>query len=80
MSNSQVGAIYQQIIEDVLDSSRVDLEENGVDESILEELKLVSNPSPQTDAGHKTPINLQHLASLPLIPFLFAPSALGNPK
>jgi hypothetical protein len=43
MSNSQVGQIYQQIIDDVLDSSRVDLEENGVDESILEELRQVSN-------------------------------------
>ncbi|KAI1852084.1 hypothetical protein JX266_002937 [Neoarthrinium moseri] len=39
MSNTQVGQVYQQIILDVLEASRVDLEENGVDESILEELK-----------------------------------------
>lgn len=39
MSNSQVGAVYQQIINDVLEASRVDFEEGGVDESVLEELK-----------------------------------------
>ncbi|KAK8064822.1 hypothetical protein PG994_007460 [Apiospora phragmitis] len=39
MSNSAVGNVYQQIIADVIEASRVDLEENGVDESILDELK-----------------------------------------
>ncbi|KAK8016433.1 hypothetical protein PG993_014622 [Apiospora rasikravindrae] len=39
MSNSAVGNVYQQIILDVIEASRVDLEENGVDESILDELK-----------------------------------------
>ncbi|KAF7525351.1 hypothetical protein G7054_g11112 [Neopestalotiopsis clavispora] len=58
MSNSQVGAIYQQIIEDVLDSSRVDLEENGVDESILEELKL----------GWQKKLSAQNLAAFPWDP------------
>ncbi|KAG4222060.1 hypothetical protein PC116_g29465 [Phytophthora cactorum] len=43
MSNSQVGNVYQQIINDVLEASRVDFEEGGVDESVLEELKRVSN-------------------------------------
>lgn len=42
MSNTQVGQIYQQIIADVIETSRTDLEENGVDESILEELQQVS--------------------------------------
>ena len=41
MSNTQVGAVYQQIIADVVESSRVDFEEGGVDEHVLEELKLV---------------------------------------
>ncbi|KAI2471348.1 transcription factor IIA, alpha/beta subunit [Annulohypoxylon bovei var. microspora] len=39
MSNSQVGNVYQQIITDVMEASRVDFEEGGVDESALEELK-----------------------------------------
>lgn len=42
MSNTQVGAVYQQIISDVIDSSRVDFEETGVDEHVLEELRMVS--------------------------------------
>lgn len=41
MSNQQVGTVYQSIISDVIDASRVDFEEGGVDESVLEELKLV---------------------------------------
>jgi transcription initiation factor TFIIA large subunit len=42
MSNTTVGNVYAQIIADVIDASRVDFEENGVDESVLEELKKVS--------------------------------------
>jgi hypothetical protein len=41
MSNQQVGTIYQQIIADVVESSRVDFEEGGVDDHVLEELRLV---------------------------------------
>jgi len=41
MSNTQVGNIYQQIIADVVESSRVDFEEGGVDEQVLEELRQV---------------------------------------
>jgi hypothetical protein len=44
MSNTQVGNVYQQIIADVVESSRVDFEEGGVDEGVLEELRLVSVP------------------------------------
>ncbi|TVY68891.1 Transcription initiation factor IIA large subunit [Lachnellula suecica] len=39
MSNTQVGNVYQQIISDVCESSRVDFEEGGVDEHVLEELR-----------------------------------------
>ncbi|CCU81453.1 unnamed protein product [Blumeria hordei] len=39
MSNTQVGSIYQQIIADVIESSRVDFEEMGVDENVLEMLR-----------------------------------------
>lgn len=42
MSNQTVGAVYAQIIADVIDSSRVDFEEMGVEESVLEDLKKVS--------------------------------------
>ena len=45
MSNNQVGTVYQQIIADVVESSRVDFEEGGVDEHVLEELRLVSPPA-----------------------------------
>jgi len=41
MSNAQVGSVYSQIIADVVDGSRVDFEEGGVDEAVLEELKQV---------------------------------------
>ncbi|OBT67020.1 hypothetical protein VE03_04504 [Pseudogymnoascus sp. 23342-1-I1] len=41
MSNQTVGVVYQQIIRDVVDSSRVDFEEGGVDESVLDELSRV---------------------------------------
>lgn len=42
MSNNAVGSVYQTIIEEVINSSRVDFEENGVEESVLEELRQVS--------------------------------------
>jgi transcription initiation factor TFIIA large subunit len=41
MSNAQVGNVYSQIIADVVESSRVDFEEGGVEEQVLEELKQV---------------------------------------
>ncbi|KAI1392865.1 uncharacterized protein F4822DRAFT_143741 [Hypoxylon trugodes] len=47
MSNSQVGTVYQQIIKDVIDASRVDFEEGGVDESVLEELQKTPKQEPE---------------------------------
>ena len=44
MTNNNVGTVYQQVIADVVESSRVDFEEGGVDERVLEELRLVSSP------------------------------------
>ncbi|KAL1903574.1 transcription factor IIA subunit alpha [Sporothrix stenoceras] len=71
MSNNVVGSVYEQIIEDVLSTSRVDFEENGVDEGVLEELrrgwqrKLTQfnvaqfpwdpKPEPEAAAGNGTP-------------------------
>jgi len=42
MSNTNVGNVYQQIIRDVVESSRIDFEEGGVEEGVLEELSRVS--------------------------------------
>lgn len=42
MSNQAVGNVYQTIIDEVINSSRVDFEESGVEESVLEELRQVS--------------------------------------
>ncbi|KAF4979072.1 hypothetical protein FZEAL_4657 [Fusarium zealandicum] len=39
MSNQAVGNVYQAIIDEVVNSSRVDFEESGVEESVLEELR-----------------------------------------
>ncbi|KAK0657534.1 transcription factor IIA, alpha/beta subunit [Cercophora newfieldiana] len=39
MSNNHVGAVYDHIIQEVINAVRVDFEENGVDDGILEELK-----------------------------------------
>jgi len=41
MSNTQVGPIYDSIIQDVINAVRVDFEENGIDETVLETLKKV---------------------------------------
>ncbi|KAI0517184.1 hypothetical protein F5B22DRAFT_605232, partial [Xylaria bambusicola] len=43
MSNSQVGNVYQQIINDVIAASRVDFEEGGIDDAVLEQLRKVSS-------------------------------------
>lgn len=42
MSNQAVGTVYQIIIDEVINTSRVDFEESGVEESVLEELRQVS--------------------------------------
>lgn len=49
MSNQHVGAVYAQIIEDVIDSSRVDFEEGGIEERILLELQKVSKSQADPD-------------------------------
>ncbi|KAI1870882.1 hypothetical protein JX265_005922 [Neoarthrinium moseri] len=69
MSNTQVGQVYQQIILDVLEASRVDLEENGVDESILEELKQ----------GWQKKLSAQNLASFPWDPKPDPPAPVSAP-
>lgn len=41
MSNNSVGSIYNQIINEVIEASRVDFEDQGVGEEVLEELRKV---------------------------------------
>lgn len=41
MSNNLVGTIYQQIINEVIEASRVDFEDQGVGEDVLDELRRV---------------------------------------
>ena len=42
MSNTNVGHVYSQIINDVIEAVRVDFEESGVDEAVLGDLTKVS--------------------------------------
>ncbi|KAI0874908.1 transcription factor IIA, alpha/beta subunit [Hypoxylon argillaceum] len=58
MSNSQVGNIYQQIINDVIAASRVDFEEGGIDETVLEQLRK----------GWQKKLSQQQLAQFPWDP------------
>jgi hypothetical protein len=44
MSNAAVGPVYDTIISEVINAVRVDFEENGVDDSALEDLKKVRLP------------------------------------
>lgn len=70
MSNTQVGNVYQQVIADVVDSSRVDFEEGGVDEHVLEELKLVRLHAPPIPVlqGHVVfSISSLHLSSISIL-------------
>ncbi|PGH28165.1 hypothetical protein AJ80_00055 [Polytolypa hystricis UAMH7299] len=39
MSNQQVGAIYERVVQEVCDSSQIDFEEGGVDQQTLEDLR-----------------------------------------
>jgi len=45
MSNNTVGDVYKKIIDDVLESSKQDFEDAGVDESVIAELRMVRAPS-----------------------------------
>jgi hypothetical protein len=77
MSNAQVGNVYQQIIADVIDTSRVDFEEGGVDDNVLEELKQVCHTSPfplQTIPFGIAPLHHQCL-SYSLFPCIGYPGA-----
>lgn len=45
MSNTVVGNVYDRIIKEVVETSRLDFEESGIDDAVLEELRSVSSLS-----------------------------------
>lgn len=51
MSNSVVGNVYDRIIKEVVDTSRLDFEESGIDDSVLEELRSVSHSFRWSSSG-----------------------------
>ncbi|GKT64490.1 transcription factor IIA [Colletotrichum tofieldiae] len=69
MSNNAVGAVYEQIIAEVINSSRVDFEEGGVDESVLDELKK----------GWQEKLSQLEVASFPWDPPKDAPAPVAPP-
>lgn len=53
MSNTTVGSVYQKIIQDVGETSRVDFEESGVEEGVLEDMmKIWQAKLSQTGVAH----------------------------
>ncbi|KAJ5430626.1 Transcription factor IIA alpha/beta subunit [Penicillium cf. griseofulvum] len=70
MSNQQVGAVFEKVIQEVCDASQVDFEESGVDQQTLHDLretwqhKLSSvnvahfpwDPTPQPAQQHSVPL------------------------
>ncbi|KAJ0297288.1 hypothetical protein COL516b_010868 [Colletotrichum fioriniae] len=69
MSNNAVGNVYSQIIDEVINSSRVDFEEGGVDESVLEELKK----------GWQEKLTQLEVAAFPWDPVKEAPAPAAPP-
>lgn len=60
MSNTSVGGVYAQIMAEVIDSSRIDFEEMGVEESVLEELKKVSPRLPILSSLSYSALHFHH--------------------
>ncbi|KAK9320460.1 transcription factor IIA, alpha/beta subunit [Lipomyces orientalis] len=81
MSNNIVGNAYRDIIEDVINSSRIDFEDSGVDETTLRELQLLwqerltmsgvavfpwdPEPLPEPDTGNGVAVSYE-MSSPPL--------------
>ncbi|KAK1754990.1 transcription factor IIA, alpha/beta subunit [Echria macrotheca] len=69
MSNATVGAVYDHIINEVINSVRVDFEENGVDDGVLEALKK----------GWQQKLSQLNVAQFPWDPKPDPPSAQSAP-
>jgi len=75
MSNTHVGAVYDHIIQEVINAVRVDFEENGVDDGILDELKKV-----RTSLSICVAIPPKQVApGRALSPWLFGIKSIGKP-
>jgi hypothetical protein len=77
MSNPSVGQVYAQIIRDVVETSRLDFEEGGVDESVLDELSTVGVIPKFTSPEHKYSFVLNSTACL-LLYFAFSMAKEGS--
>lgn len=85
MSNANVGGVYDHIISEVINAVRVDFEENGVDDGVLEELKKVrrfSFPVLSISMHHALPsfsiLILSTSIKSSLLPFIHALSFARN--
>lgn len=70
MSNTNVGMVYDTIIQEVINSVRVDFEENGIEEGVLDELKKVRfsfSLFPSSDLFSRCCAVLPALTILPLL-------------
>jgi hypothetical protein len=70
MSNTAVGPVYDTIISEVVNAVRVDFEENGVDETALEDLKKV-RLSPNPPSPYRCPATTSLHLGRPACPFPF---------
>lgn len=61
MSNTSVGNIYHQIINEVIEASRVDFEDQGVGEEVLEELRKVCSFFPPSLPSLRTSHTQTHM-------------------
>lgn len=61
MSNASVGNIYHQIINEVIEASRVDFEDQGVGEEVLEELRKVCSFFPPSPSSLRTSHTQAHM-------------------
>ncbi|PNP44783.1 hypothetical protein TGAMA5MH_03592 [Trichoderma gamsii] len=68
MSNQAVGSVYQTIIEEVINSSRVDFEESGVEEAVLEELRLILREKQRQRSGWQQKLSQLDVARFPWDP------------
>ncbi len=84
MSNANVGAVYDHIIQEVINAVRVDFEENAVEEGVLEELKkVISFLSPPLPLFTFAPFHIpRHSNSLhltqALVPFSSPPEIIAS--
>ncbi len=76
MSNIAVGQVYQAIINEVIEQSRTDFDDVGLDDVVLEELRQVNSTWPPVSGAPAPPISPRPLPAIPTVPLpLFPVSA-----